>query len=50
MALLASFSVSEIEFSSIIYSVGMNGLLTCVAHTSSDVKTMGMISFESVIL
>lgn len=51
MEFLASPSVSEIEASSIISCpVGLAGLLTRVAYTSSDVKTMGVVPFESVIL
>ena len=55
MELLASPSASEIE-AMLIISCGTGAgcvcvavLLTCVAYTSCDVKTMGMIPFESVI-
>lgn len=48
---LASHSATEITTAFIITCpVEMAALLTCVAHTSSEVESMGAIPFESVIL
>lgn len=50
MELLVSHSATEINIAFVITCpVGMAALLTCVVHTS-EVKTIGMIPFESVIL